>query len=117
MVFSLCSPLSAAPCLHVGKMNTACAQAGRGTGSSSESIAPVPFPHLRKITHLYKSIREALLSQQDLLCLLPAQITLARFPADNIPVRFPFSPSFSGIGCRRFAFVVRLEPQNPTTWL
>ena len=35
----------------------------------------MPFLHMRKITHLYKSIREALLSQQDVLCSLLAQIT------------------------------------------
>src|SRR5947207_2668508 len=36
------------------------------------------------------------------------------FPADNIPVCFPFSsgPSLSGLGRVRFAFVVRLEAQN-----
>jgi hypothetical protein len=35
----------------------------------------VPFPHMRKITHLYAAPGGALLSQQDVLCSLLAQIT------------------------------------------
>src|SRR5262249_23871987 len=41
-------------------------------------------------------------------------ITFRKFlTADNTPVRFPPGPSLSGIGSRRFAFVVRLESQAP----
>jgi hypothetical protein len=40
------------------------------------------------------------------------------FFSDHIPVCFPFSPdpSSSGIGRVRFAFLVRLEAQDPTMW-
>src|SRR5260370_37995985 len=37
--------------------------------------------------------------------------------ADNIPVHSPFGrPSSLGIRCRRFAFVVRFEPQGSPMW-
>ncbi len=37
-------------------------------------------------------------------------------PANHFPDRFALDPSWFGIGSSRFAFVVRLEPQDPTMW-
>src|SRR2546427_10562156 len=42
---------------------------------------------------------------------------LIALTTDNIPVRFPFGPSLSGIGSRRFAFLMKLEPKNTTARL
>jgi hypothetical protein len=74
-------------------------------------------PHLRKPTILRQLIQSKMRKKSptsfQYLHLTRATIALS---ANHVPVRFPLGPSLSGIGSSRFAFVVRLEPQDPTMW-
>src|SRR5437899_10935173 len=57
------------------------------------------------------SMPSSLLPGEEAFCLLASPV----LSSNHFPGGFPLSPSLSGIGSIRFAFVVRLEPQDPTT--